>query len=94
MLKILSPFPFEFDLLYCVSLTWPNHVFQHLFVLLQQPTVAVTEQNAKEDVLGFCDMCHTLDDINVCMLRPNIKDIFDKNLSNTVCVLGISKSAS
>ncbi len=55
--------------LYCVSLTRPNHVFQHLFVLLQQPTAAVIAQNAKEHVLVVFEMRHTLDDIDVRMLR-------------------------
>jgi hypothetical protein len=52
-----------------VSLTRPNHVFQHLFVLLQQPTAAVIAQNAKEHVLVVFEMRHTLDDIDVRMLR-------------------------
>jgi hypothetical protein len=56
--------------LYCASLTLPNHVFQHLFVLLQKPTAAVKAQNAKEHVVVVCEMSHTLGDINVCMLRP------------------------
>ncbi len=54
---------------YCASLTRPNHVFQHLFVLLQQPTAAVIAQNTKEHVLVVCEMLHTLDDIDVRMLR-------------------------
>ena len=52
------------------SLTWPNHVFQQLFVLLQQPTAAMIAQNAKENVLVVCEMRHTLDNIDVRMLRP------------------------
>jgi hypothetical protein len=55
--------------LYCASLTRPNHVFQHLFVLLQQPTAAVIAQNANEHALVVCEMRHTLDDIDVRMLR-------------------------
>jgi hypothetical protein len=56
--------------LYCMSLTRPNHVFQHLFVLLQKPTAAEIAQNAKEHVLDVCEMRHTLYDIDVLMLRP------------------------
>jgi hypothetical protein len=62
--------------MYCTSLTRPNHVFQHLFVLLQQPTAAVIAQNAKEDVFVVCEMRHTLDDIYVSMLRALARCIF------------------
>jgi hypothetical protein len=74
--------------LYCASLTLPNYVFQHLFVLLQKPTAAVIAQNAKEHVLVVCEMSHTLDDINVCMLRPLARCVFRPppyyNLTNFV----------
>jgi hypothetical protein len=76
--------------LYCASLTRPNHVFQHLFVLLQTPTAAVIAQNAKEHVFVVCEMSHTLDDINVtvCMLRPLARCVFRPpphyNLTNFV----------
>jgi hypothetical protein len=62
--------------LYCASLTRPNHVFQHLFVLLQKLTATVIAQNAKEHVFVVCEMSHTLDDINVCMLRPLARCVF------------------
>ncbi len=62
--------------LYCASLTRPNHVFQHLFVLLQQPTAAVIAQNAKEHVLVVCEMRHTLDYIDVRMRRPLARCVF------------------
>jgi hypothetical protein len=62
--------------LYCTSLTRTNHVFQHLFVLLQQATAAVIAQNAKEDVLVVSEMLHTLDDIDVRMLRPLARCVF------------------
>ncbi len=62
--------------LYCASLTRSNHVFQHLFVLLQQPMAAVIAQNAKEHVLVVCEMRHTLDDIDVRMLRPLARCVF------------------
>ncbi len=45
--------------LYRASLTrpnGPNHVFQHLFVLLQKPTSAVIAQNAKELVFVVSEM--------------------------------------
>jgi hypothetical protein len=62
--------------LYCSSLTRPNQVFQHLFVLLQQATAAVIAQNAKEHDLVVCEMCSTLDDIDVHMLRPLARCVF------------------
>ncbi len=52
------------------SLTRPNHVFQQLFILLQQATAAKIAQNAKKNVLVVCELRHTLDDIDVRMLRP------------------------
>jgi hypothetical protein len=52
------------------SLTLPNHVFQQLFILLQQATAAMIAQNAKKNVLLICEMCQTLENIDVCMLRP------------------------
>ncbi len=66
--------------LYCASLTRPNHVFQHLFVLLQQPTAAVIAQNANEHALVVCEMRHTLDDIDVRMLRALARWIFRPTL--------------
>jgi hypothetical protein len=52
------------------SLTRPNQVFQQQFILLQQATAAMIVQNAKKNVFVVCEMRHTLDDIDVRMLRP------------------------
>ncbi len=75
--------------LYCASLTRPNHVFQHLFVLLQQPTAAVIVQNATEHVLVVCEMRHTLDDIDVRMLRALARCVYSDHphmtTSRTFC---------
>ncbi len=59
----------------------PLHFFPKLMVLAQPclPAAvntaatghkAMIEQNAKKNVLVVCEMHHTLDDIDVCMLRP------------------------
>ncbi len=65
-----------------------NHVFQHLFVLLQHPTAAVIAQNVKEQVLVVCEMHHTLDDIDVRMLRLLTRCVEDhphKTITRTLC---------
>jgi hypothetical protein len=43
-----------------------NHIFKHLFILLDQPTAAVIEQKAEENIL---EMGHTFDQTNMSMLR-------------------------
>ena len=56
-----------------ISLIDINHVFQHLFVLLDQPSAAVIAQNAKENILVVGEVRNTLDQINMSMLRPLAK---------------------
>ncbi len=46
-----------------------QHVFQHLFILLDEPTAAVIAQNAKENILIVGEVSHTLDQIYMSMLR-------------------------
>jgi hypothetical protein len=53
-----------------------KHVFQHLFVLLDKPTAAVIVQNAKENILNVGEVCHTLDQIDMRMLRSLTRCVF------------------
>ncbi len=78
ILKFLSPVKaFSIHIhLNSASLTLANQVLQQLFVLLQQYTAAVIAQNAKELILVVCEMHHTLDDINVSMLRTLARCVF------------------
>ncbi len=69
--------------LYCASLTRPNYVFQHLFVLLQKPTAAVIAQNAKEHVFVVCEMSHTLM-ISMCACSGPWQDVFSDHPHITI----------
>ncbi len=77
-ISVTSQGPFHSSLIHlnCMSLTLANQVFQQLVILLQQSTAAVIAQNAKEHILVVCEMCHTLDDINMHMLRTLARCVF------------------
>ncbi len=47
-----------------------EHIFQHLFILLDTPSAAVIAQNAKEYILVVGEVSNTLDQIDMSMLRP------------------------
>ncbi len=49
---------------------------QRLFILLDQPTAAVIAQNAEESILIVGEMGHTLDQIDMSMLRSLTWSVF------------------
>ena len=53
-----------------------DHILQHLFILLDQPTAAVIAQNAKENILVVGEVGHTLDQIDMRMLRSLTRSVF------------------
>ncbi len=53
-----------------------EHVFQHLFILLDKPLAAVIAQNAKEKFLIVGKVGNTLDQIDMSMLRPLTCSVF------------------
>jgi hypothetical protein len=44
-----------------------NHILEHLFILLDQPTAAVIAQNKEENILIVGEMGYTFDFINLNM---------------------------
>ncbi len=73
---------------------WPGHgftgsifiaieqVFQHLFILLNKSTAAVIAQNAEENILVVGEVCHTLDQIDMRMLRSLTRCVFGPTPQN------------
>ncbi len=49
--------------------TLVNHVFQHLLILLYKTTYAVIAKNAQEHILVVGEVRHSLNEINVNVLR-------------------------
>ena len=47
-----------------------QHVFEHLFILLDKPSAAMISENAKKYILVVGEVSNTLDQINMSMLRP------------------------
>ncbi len=72
--------------LYCVSLIRPNHVFQHLFVLLQQPTAALIARMQRNTSLLFV-RCTTLLMMSMCACSgPCVfSDQPHRTISRTLC---------
>ena len=47
-----------------------EHVFEHLFILLDKPSAAMISENAKKYILVVGEVSNTLDQIDMSMLRP------------------------
>ena len=53
-----------------------KYVFQHLFILLDQPTAAMIAQNAQENIFIVGKMGHSLDQIDMRMFRALTRSVF------------------